>query len=84
LPRYPFAAAALALGLLGGCALPPGPPGAPVVTLPMNLGWIDGKPVQYVTTDVSDAAVARDVGANFVPRLGDALPGSGGAPGRGP
>jgi hypothetical protein len=82
--RPPFAAIALALGIsvgLAGCALSPAAPADPVVTLPMNRGWIDGKPVQYVTTDVSDAQVARDVGANYVPRLADALPGAGAAPG---
>lgn len=85
MPRAPFAAVlALALAVMGtlaGCATPRGTPDEPVVTLPMKRAWIDGKQVHYVTTDVSDAAVAREVGANFAPRLGAAVPAAGTAPG---
>lgn len=36
--------------------------------------WVDGRPVHYITTDVSDTAVARMMNANYAPRLRDALP----------
>jgi hypothetical protein len=41
------------------------------VTLPLQTAWFEGRKVRYVTTDVSDADVARAKGANFVPRLRD-------------
>jgi hypothetical protein len=44
-----------------------------VIELPLVAGWYDGRPVQYVTTDVSDAGAAAELGANYVPRLADAL-----------
>jgi hypothetical protein len=34
---------------------------------------VDGKQVEYVTTDISDLKMARDAGVNHVPRLRDAL-----------
>lgn len=46
--------------------------GPPSVTLPLQQGWFDGEAVFYVTTDVSDAAVARDKQANYAPRLAGA------------
>ncbi len=63
--------------LLGACATPHPLPQEPAVKLPLLTGWYDGEPVFYITTDVSDAEVARDKGANFVPRLADALPAAG-------
>jgi hypothetical protein len=44
-----------------------------VIELPAVLGWFNGQPLRYVTTDVSDAGMARAMGVNFVPRLVDAL-----------
>ena len=71
-------AAALALvAALGGCALPAPPAAEGSVPLTLLRGWFDGDEVVYLTTDVSDAAVAREKQANFAPRLADAL-------GRGP
>ena len=60
--------------LLAGCASV-GPPRADeeaVLELPAVLGWFNGLPLRYVTTDVSDAGMARAMGVNFVPRLADA------------
>lgn len=57
---------------LGACATPP--PTGESVRLPLLRGWFEGEAVFYVTTDVSDAEVARDKQANFAPRLADALP----------
>lgn len=48
------------------------------VRLPLHRAWVDGRQVEYVTTDISDAAMARQEGVNHVPRLAQAL----GAPGR--
>ena len=58
---------------LGACASPA--PRVPEGSLPLPLlrGWFDGEEVLYLTTDVSDAAVAREQQANFAPRLADAL-----------
>jgi hypothetical protein len=51
-----------------------------VVSLPLNFAWIEGRKVEYVTTDISDPAMAMAMalGVNFVPRLAQAIP----APGR--
>jgi hypothetical protein len=48
------------------------------VSLPLNQAWMDGRKVEYVTTDISDPAMAQALGVNLVPRLAQALP----APGR--
>lgn len=64
--------------LLSACATPVPPPPmpapTPTVNLPLQRGWFEGKTVFYITTDVSDAAVAQDKKANFAPRLTYALP----------
>lgn len=79
LPRLGFAmrtvAAMLLLLLVGACA-----GHAPVakqagIVLPLQTGWFQGEPVHYVTTDISDRAMARMAGANWVPRLANVLPG---------
>ncbi|NOT86305.1 MAG: hypothetical protein HOP02_16335 [Methylococcaceae bacterium] len=43
------------------------------VTLPLVKGWFNDKPVLYLTTDASDAMAAKDMGVNYVPRLGNAI-----------
>jgi hypothetical protein len=68
--------------MLAGCAHAPAPPVPGQVLLPVLQGWFDGEAVLYVTTDVSHADVAADKGANFAPRLADALPGGPPQPGR--
>ena len=45
-------------------------------------GWFEGEEVFYITTDVSHADVAEAKGANFAPRLADALPAGPPVPGR--
>ena len=60
--------------LLSGCATPDRQQSTPYANLPLQRGWFEGKTVFYVTTDVSDAAVAQDKKANFAPRLAYALP----------
>jgi len=44
-----------------------------IVELPLVSGWYEGKVVRYVTTDVSDKKAAADMGANYVPRLANAI-----------
>jgi len=68
----------LASLLLAACAGPVPGSVAAETTLPLNRAWVDGRQVQYITTDISDAGMARVAGANFVPRLALAIP----APGR--
>jgi hypothetical protein len=66
------------LTLLGACATPAPTPAPDAVQLPLLTAWYENRVVRYITTDVSDAAVAQAKGANFVPRLKDLLPESGG------
>lgn len=58
--------ASLAFTLLAACA-------APGVTLPRLQAWVEGRRVEYVTTDISDAAMAKLAGVNHVPRLAGAI-----------
>ena len=60
--------------LLSACATPVGPRAGGVAQLPLQRGWFEGQVVFYITTDASDANVANDKGANFAPRLANALP----------
>ncbi|MFN4362286.1 MAG: hypothetical protein ACK4F4_16350 [Hylemonella sp.] len=57
---------------LAGCASGPAE-----VRLPLRQAWVDGRQVAYVTTDISDATMARMEGVNHVPRLAQALGGPG-------
>lgn len=72
------AAAIAVITMLSGCATPvrPRPAGTPVetISLPLIQGWFEGRRAYYVTTDISDAAMAGMMGANHVPRLANALP----------
>lgn len=66
---------AVACLIVAGCATSPS---APInglrVQMPLKQGWFEGKEVFYVTTDASDAVAAKDLEANFSPRLAYALP----------
>lgn len=66
IPALVLAGAAL---LIAGCANPLFDAGRGETVLPLNRAWVDGRQVEYVTTDVSDAAMASMLGVNFVPRL---------------
>jgi hypothetical protein len=59
--------------LLSACASPFFDVGRSETVLPLSRAWVDGQQVEYVTTDISDAAMAQMMGANHVPRLADAL-----------
>lgn len=43
------------------------------ITLPREQAWVDGRRVEYVTTDISDAAMAAQAGIHHVPRLAGAV-----------
>lgn len=57
--------------LLAACAQ--APLRSDEVVLPRQQAWIDGRRVDYVTTDISDAAMAGQLGVNHAPRLRDAI-----------
>ena len=50
------------------------------VTLPLVVGWYDGKEVLYLQTEASDLAVAQSQRVNYVPRLVNAIPSSASSP----
>lgn len=57
----------------GACASPVFDVGRSEAVLPLSRAWVDGRLVDYVTTDISDAAMANMAGVNHVPRLAGAL-----------
>ena len=67
--------AALSLLALAACTSAP-----THVGLPLQHAWFEGQQVDYITTDISDAAMARALGVNHVPALAQALAPA--APGR--
>lgn len=64
-----FIALAVTASLLTACASARFDAGRSETVLPLNRAWVDGHIVEYVTTDISDAAMARTVGVNHVPGL---------------
>jgi len=61
--------------LITGCASSPNQISSEkFIKLPLVPGWFEGKRVWYVTTDMSDRAMATGGNANFVPSLANALP----------
>ncbi len=72
----------LPIWLTMGCTTVQPPAAAGQVLVPVLSGWFDGEEVLYITTDVSHADVAEAKGANFAPRLADALPAGLPLPGR--
>ena len=76
------AVASLAMLLLSACSTPPPSAGNSQASVPVLRGWFDGEVVFYITTDVSHADVAEAKGANFAPRLAEALPSGPPVPGR--
>lgn len=69
--------AAIVALLLCACANPGFDAGRSEAVLPLHKAWFDGRTVEYVTTDISDAGMARMLGVNYVPRLRDAIRGPG-------
>ncbi|MEL0635484.1 MULTISPECIES: DUF7482 domain-containing protein [Marinomonas] len=62
--------------LLSACAYQGGEKGGhqEMVSLPLLKAWHNGETVFYITTDVSDRALAKAENANYAPRLADAVP----------
>lgn len=71
-PAFAFALSCAA-SLLAACASPFFDAGRTEAVLPLHRAWIEGRVVEYVTTDISDRAMARAMGVNFVPRLQQAV-----------
>lgn len=63
--------------LFCACAAPVFDAGRTETVLPLHVAWFEGERVEYVTTDISDSAMAVEEGANYVPRLSDAIGGPG-------
>lgn len=62
-----------AVWALAGCSHVPQTRVSGDVALKVKWAWVDGRKVEYITTDASDPEVARAQGVNHVPRLADAL-----------
>ncbi|MDP5055379.1 MAG: hypothetical protein NWP51_00825 [Marinomonas hwangdonensis] len=64
--------------LLSACsgrpALDVAPTSVQLVSFPILRAWHEGKEVRYITTDVSDQAVAKAKNANYAPRLRNTIP----------
>ena len=58
---------------LAGCSAPIQLSHRTEAVLPLNRAWMGGHVVEYVTTDISDPAMAKALGVNSVPRLADAV-----------
>ena len=66
---------AVVLVTLVACGTAPAPIDPPEKAhLPLLRGWFEGQEVLYVTTDASDADMARAKHANYAPLLANALP----------
>ncbi|HSH96757.1 MAG: hypothetical protein ACAH07_02950 [Methylophilaceae bacterium] len=50
------------------------------VALPVFPGWVDKHLIHYITTDVNDQVVAKEMGVNYVPRFNEVLPAAGRMP----
>ncbi|BCM26039.1 DUF7482 domain-containing protein [Methyloradius palustris] len=50
------------------------------VALPIFPGWVDKHLIHYITTDVNDQAVAKEIGVNYVSRFNEVLPAAGRMP----
>jgi hypothetical protein len=72
--HHRLAVCSLGLLVLAGCAAPGFDAGPSETVLRLQRAWVDGKLVDYVSTDVSDAGAAMQNGVNHVPRLADAIP----------
>lgn len=64
---------AVVIALLSACASPVFDVGRTETVLPLNRAWVDGRVVEYITTDISDLAMARMAGVNHVPGLASAI-----------
>jgi hypothetical protein len=83
--RRRWLAIGVLLPLVQACTTPgatnAAPSAPPTVALVLHKAWFEGREVGYVTTDVSDADMARQMGANHAPRLAAAAAPAGSPPG---
>ena len=68
----------MTLAIVAGCQSASFEADRTETTLPVSAAWVDGNKVEYVTTDVSDSAMAEMLGVNYVPRLANVIPEPGG------
>ena len=71
--RLTAALVLMVIFLLCGCATRANYDPAKETVLPLQRAWINGRQVEYVTTDISDPAMAQAAGVNYAPRLRDAI-----------
>ena len=78
-----FAVFALMSQMLMGCSTPTAKPAGNAlrISMPASAGWYADQRVFYITPDISDAGMGQMTGANFAPRLRDAVPSYPKAPG---
>jgi hypothetical protein len=61
--------------ILSGCVMGRiGSNSPPRVTLPAIPGWYNGTRLYYITTEITDPAMARNAGVTYAPRMTDAVP----------
>jgi hypothetical protein len=73
MPRLTGIFAVIVTILLCGCATRTSYDAAKETVLPVQRAWINGRQVEYVTTDISDLAMAQAAGVNYAPRLQAAI-----------
>jgi hypothetical protein len=73
LPALALVSLAVSLAPITANAADAAAPARKVVELPLVSGWYEGREVEYVTTDASDAGAAAEMSSNYVPRLANAL-----------
>lgn len=59
--------------LCGAAAFTQAQAQAQEITLPLKEAWFEGQIVHYVSTDISDAGIAKKQGINYVPALAETL-----------
>ncbi len=69
--------------ILGACSATPvkAVGGGPRISMPASIGWYKDARIYYITPDISDAGMGQMTGANYAPRLRDAVPSYPKAPG---
>jgi hypothetical protein len=65
--------AVIVICMLCGCATRAVYDPALETVLPLQRAWVNGRQVEYITTDISDLAMAQAAGVNYAPRLRDAI-----------
>ena len=74
LPRLALFFSLLTMLFVSGCSTLDAGRVPNAIVMPALKAWYEGRAVRYIATDVSNADVARMMGANTASRLSDALP----------